>query len=216
MEELRHQIGNELTAYLKYYIAQPNANKDLIIKYVNSAIELTDEQLFELMISDLEFTNDPPKEIDCKYGCDHCCRINVDMHDYEATVLKNYLKNNFNQQQLSKIKHKAIQKNNITEKLNHEEKNQHRIVCPLLNQEKGICSVYEARPMRCRSFNSKSVSDCIAAFREMKLKYSKNIWHKPLQIASDIEVGITIGLQYKNRTIVKPKSLENHLVNILE
>ena len=216
MEGLRHQIGNELMAYLKYYIARPRANKDLIIKYVNSSIELNDEELFELMTSELEFTSQPPKEIECKAGCDHCCTINVDVNDYETTVLKKYLKENFDQQELSEIKAKAIQKHNITQDLSNEEKKNQRISCPLLDKEKGICRVYEARPMRCRSFNSKKVADCIAAFREMTLEYSKNIWHKPLQIAADIEAGIAIGLQHKNRAVVKPKSLENHLVNILE
>ena len=217
MAKLRHKLGNSIDAYLNYYGSQPNANKGLIIKFINLSIELDHNELFEEIKKQLEFTSNPPKEIECKNGCSHCCSMNVYIFDFEASIIADYLQDNFTEAEIEEIKQKANQKNETTSQLSYQDKINYRFPCSLLNQETGSCRVYDVRPTKCRAFNSTSVANCIAAIVELKKIKSNSIWKEALQTGKDIEIGVSLGLMYKNKdSKTRQNTLEYQISKALE
>ncbi|AXX95692.1 YkgJ family cysteine cluster protein [Arcobacter ellisii] len=66
----------------------------------------------------------------CQKGCSHCCKIPVDVSELEIK----YIERN------TEYKRQNIEKINTND------------YCPFLNQDKGICSIYQFRPLVCRTF----------------------------------------------------------------
>ncbi|WP_419782326.1 YkgJ family cysteine cluster protein [Malaciobacter marinus] len=65
----------------------------------------------------------------CQKGCAHCCKIKVSISELEAEYIK------------INTKFKSKQSNNDLDDY-----------CPLLNLDTGLCSIYEFRPLSCRTF----------------------------------------------------------------
>lgn len=89
------------------------------------------------------------KRITCKKGCSFCCHDDIKMTSFEADYL------------LDHIKKKGIKHNRSLVKVQNRAKDFSKLKfnkkkCPLLGEE-GECTVYEARPMICRIYNSTSL-----------------------------------------------------------
>jgi len=99
-----------------------------------------------------------PVPIACHAGCDHCCHRVVFSTDLEAMAAAIHI-----QQRFSNAQKEALE-GNLAEYAKHigpkmgRDLGLDRRPCPLL--EDGLCSIYEVRPISCRSQFSASVEAC--------------------------------------------------------
>jgi Fe-S-cluster containining protein len=82
-------------------------------------------------------------QISCKRGCAHCCHLNVDLTKPEAEYIISYCEEN--NIEIDKAKFKA--QLNLTQDNRHLSKDS---ACPFLKNNE--CSIYEARPIACRTY----------------------------------------------------------------
>jgi len=77
----------------------------------------------------------------CKKGCNHCCKIDVDVTKVEALYIERFT---------GKTMHRKRKRSQG-----------HRTACPLLGADE-TCSVYEYRPFNCRTFHALDDPDLCA------------------------------------------------------
>lgn len=142
---------------------------------------LTQKSLFEslekmynavdgLIYSLGEFAKKQGQNIDCKKGCDWCCRQPVFALSYEMEYLNAFVKNNFDSKSQNEIKTRAEKKNNKLKSLSDVDLLNSKLPCPLLVD--GSCIAYEARPMACRIYLSTDVNTCLAFYKNPESKNS--------------------------------------------
>jgi Fe-S-cluster containining protein len=81
----------------------------------------------------------------CSKGCSFCCSGDIPVSSSEASIIISYIKRDnikIDYSQLTKQKNKSIDKLKFADKK-----------CSLLDKA-GLCSIYEYRPVVCRTFNS--------------------------------------------------------------
>lgn len=160
----------------------------------------------------------PQYSIDCKSGCGFCCYLHVDIFDFEAIALRDYIKTKYSKAEIAEIKARAYDKHQRTKDLDQKEKQQLRIACPLLGKDHK-CMAYESRPLNCRKMFSADVNFCREGYENPKPGQKNLFWQDPWSVGLDIETGLTIGYLSKTGTMderkSKIKSLEEHLVNKL-
>jgi Fe-S-cluster containining protein len=125
----------------------------------------------------------------CKKGCAYCCHQSVFVLPHEAFYLFIYLKTICNKETLDDLKNKILEKNVITSVMDFKSILRNTKPCPFL--ENNICSVYEARPMACRLFQSMDVRSCIVERNnptEMD-KYAR-LYELPLRVGRMMNEGI--------------------------
>lgn len=100
----------------------------------------------------------------CSKGCSHCCSLYLECTPVEAELIRRHLKETRTEEELMEIKSyiDKINNNVRTADSPHNMKEEelrnmyHKYLkennpCMFLNGE-GACSIYEVRPLRCRSF----------------------------------------------------------------
>lgn len=117
----------------------------------------TINELTETFIQRTKTEGNPPE---CKKGCSFCCHQTVLASSYELLYLADFLKKKFPAKLLDGIKYKADKKAVITSKLELDKLLKYKMPCPLLHTQGGFCMAYQARPMACRIYLSKSVKSC--------------------------------------------------------
>lgn len=71
--------------------------------------------------------------VSCNKGCSHCCHMDVQLSPLEASLIQMHT--------------------GITMQLGNQLSTGHRDACPFLASD-GACSVYQVRPMVCRTFHA--------------------------------------------------------------
>ncbi|MCF8360180.1 MAG: YkgJ family cysteine cluster protein [Prolixibacteraceae bacterium] len=97
---------------------------------------------------------------DCKMGCLYCCHQTVLATPPELFYLTDFIKKKFQGNVLNSIKEKARAKMAKTGKMKLDKLLNYKEPCPLLHPTGGYCRAYQARPVACRIFLSKSVKSC--------------------------------------------------------
>ena len=113
--------------------------------------------LFDSMLEELEL--DPP--LACKTGCIHCCYNQVALTEPEALFLGLHLLETRDKRQLSELGARTLA---LVESLKGKSwreigMERHRLPCLFL--ENGNCSIYLARPLACRGWNSVNADMCL-------------------------------------------------------
>jgi len=111
-----------------------------------------------------QFAQQQGQQIACKKGCQWCCHQPVFAMDYELDFLKQYIGKNFTPRQQTRIKEKALKKNEALGRLKGDKLLNAKHPCPLLVQ--GVCTAYAARPMACRIYLSSNVDSCRKFYRK--------------------------------------------------
>lgn len=98
------------------------------------------------------------KFTECSKGCAYCCRLPVSTSALEAYYLYGVTSNR------DDIEFVNLEPSSPrTDNSDHE-------YCPFLNQQTGTCTVYERRPLNCRTFASlDGWKECIDPFNEHKM-----------------------------------------------
>ena len=137
-----------------------------------SAQVLTPDSLNELMerlFSAIDHTTnalrtqDPPSApTACKAGCAYCCSVQVQVLAPEILHVLDYLRRTRTKSQLAELEGQVAALDDRIHGLSSTERAKSNVPCALLVD--GNCSVYEARPIICRSGNSSDARRCQAAF----------------------------------------------------
>jgi Fe-S-cluster containining protein len=99
----------------------------------------------------------------CKVGCSWCCRgLKVDAFAHEAVAIAEHLRDTLSEEDLGRVRHKVSEHASRVRDLTVRQRFEAHLPCPLLEDDR--CSVYELRPLRCRSHHSLAASDCETAW----------------------------------------------------
>jgi len=100
----------------------------------------------------------------CKPGCGFCCRgVRVDVTAPEALTIARGFRETLPAAQLAIIRDRVERHAAKLRAMTLEERRREGTPCPLLDEVTNLCSVHDARPMRCRAHHSLDVADCKAA-----------------------------------------------------
>ena len=127
--------------------------------------------LYETVRDALSVFDSLPEELDlnpplaCKSGCIHCCYNQVALTESEAIYLGMYLLETRSKERLADLaeRTRALVDGLQGKKWQDIGMVRHRLPC--LFMENGNCSVYPARPLACRGWNSVNVELCIESNR---------------------------------------------------
>lgn len=97
----------------------------------------------------------------CKAGCGHCCHMRVVATIPEVAALVHFMVTNFPREAITAIRQRVIETSRHTRGMSDEQWGLGHHACPLLVDDK--CSVYVARPLDCRAYNSTDVRLCRVA-----------------------------------------------------
>ncbi|MFW5733860.1 MAG: YkgJ family cysteine cluster protein [Oceanidesulfovibrio sp.] len=114
-------------------------------------------EVFDSLMGELEL--DPP--LACQSGCIHCCYNQVSLTAPEALFLGFHLVETRGPEQLQALEARARALVASLNGKSREEMGMERHLYPCLFLEQGSCSVYPARPLVCRGWNSVNMDMCM-------------------------------------------------------
>jgi hypothetical protein len=129
----------------------------------------------ERSCADMQVEADDRRPIACKSGCSYCCHMRVVATVPEVIALADFIAVNLSAPAIEALRHRVAETDMKTHGLSDEQWGAGRFACPLLVE--GKCSVYAARPLDCRGYNSTSLAACRAA----SLDYGE--WDVPMDNA---------------------------------
>lgn len=133
------------------------------------------------------------KQVDCRKGCYVCCFQTVLVLPYEAFYIVSFIQNNLNKNNRDLIFDRIIKKDNATRKMKVQEFLSYKDPCPLLKN--GICMVYEARPMACRTYLSSSSDGCKTEYDHPKeMNIFPDLYEFPMRAGRMMNAGISAHL----------------------
>jgi Fe-S-cluster containining protein len=99
----------------------------------------------------------------CKPGCAFCCRgVRVDVTAPEALTIARGFRETLSTAHLAVVREHVERHAAAVRAMTLEERYRARTPCAMLDEASNRCSVYDARPMRCRAHHSLSATDCEA------------------------------------------------------
>jgi Fe-S-cluster containining protein len=99
----------------------------------------------------------------CTEGCALCCHVHVEVTVPELAAIRSYLRGALPEPALTAFRERLERHVARTAPMADEARWAARIPCALLD-ERGRCSVYAVRPLRCRAFHSVDADACRLAF----------------------------------------------------
>jgi len=105
---------------------------------------------------------DSPDKPACKAGCFYCCYYKVEVKAHEMLLIHEHMQKNLTSGLRTEILTSAKANAELIRTLSTKEHLSTNIKCPLLIANQ--CSIYEARPFRCRSFHALKVDACEASY----------------------------------------------------
>lgn len=135
----------------------------------------------------------PARSKACGAGCNYCCYLLVEVSVPEVINLVSFINEKFQAAELENLKGRIRDAEHRVHGMNSYERLFAREPCPFLRN--GECSVYAARPLVCRGYNSFNWAICA-----QDLKHSRSwriIPHDEAQknIYSDVVDGLVTGLK---------------------
>jgi len=133
------------------------------------------------------------REPACKAGCHFCCYMRVVATAPEILLIAREIIGTRSSEQLAALTgqlKKNVEKISGLSAMKHAEA---RLPCPLLD-EKGQCSVYEARPLSCRKWASFDASQCEKSFQAPSAKAQVGISSNTYVLGSGLSVGLSEAL----------------------
>jgi len=100
----------------------------------------------------------------CAAGCAYCCHLTVEASAPEVFLIAAHLKQNSSAERLAAIQERVEQTAAKVRGLSPEDRVRAALPCALL--ENGQCAAYAARPLGCRSWNSRDAGACAKVMQE--------------------------------------------------
>ena len=194
-----------------YKIGMQAVNNGLTKESIVEAAKQIYENIDQLTDAFLKLAQQENTTVFCKKGCWWCCYQPVYALSHEVIYLKEFVANNFSNEEQKKIQAKAKEKDAKLEGVNQEALLNSKHACPLLKE--GSCSAYKARPMACRIYLSLNLKSCQDFYEEPNTtaNYPK-IMHFPLQAGRMMNEGFKAALK-QNGYFITEFRIEEGLLN---
>ncbi len=108
--------------------------------------------------------DESPTKPACKAGCAFCCHYKVEVRAHEMLLIKGYMQKHFSPEKIQSVLAEAETNAAIIRTLTPEQHLTTNLKCPMLVDNQ--CSVYPARPFRCRNFHSTDAIACEQSFND--------------------------------------------------
>ncbi len=128
----------------------------------------------------------------CAAGCAHCCHLTVEASAPEVFLLAAHLKSTFSANRLAAVTKRVEQTAAKVRGLSPEERVRADVPCALL--ENGHCTAYAARPLGCRSWNSRDADACAEVRRDGGGDLRPVQDQRPFGIESGVRAGFAAAL----------------------
>lgn len=133
----------------------------------------------------------PPRA--CGAGCAFCCSMRVSASVPEILALADFMRRTFGEDDLHAARERIDRHRAQWEALAPKERLTARIPCPLLVENR--CSVYEARPLCCRGWNSYDATPCEQNHNQPKLGAEAPAFAEQITVAGAISSGLLAALE---------------------
>jgi len=172
---------------IKRYSSDPSVKS---AKKITEALWAWGDQTHEKMILDL---NEHGYAKGCEKTCSYCCYQNVNINVFEAIVITDWIRDNLNENILSKIYEntKSIYNNSIEDTFDSE-RWRRREPCSCLDHENKTCIIYPVRPLECRLAISHDINSCQGNF------YNKATTSITIFPPSEIEINLPEETEFKH------------------
>jgi Fe-S-cluster containining protein len=98
----------------------------------------------------------------CSKGCSYCCHMRAVVTAPEVVRIAAFIEETFSVEEREALARRVAATDEQARGMSDEAWGAARVPCPLLVASE--CSVYQVRPLDCRSYNSRSVAACRNAF----------------------------------------------------
>ncbi len=129
----------------------------------------------------------------CAAGCAYCCHLTVEASAPEVFLIAAHLKAHLPAERLEAVKERVRQTAAAVRGLSPTERVRAAVPCALLVQ--GQCSVYPARPLGCRSWNSRDARACAQVLHDGGGDLRPVQDQRPGGIESGVRAGFAAALQ---------------------
>jgi Fe-S-cluster containining protein len=162
MEKQHRFTGQDPLKQLLFENIQAKLQENPFVQSILPAFE----QIMEfagVIIEQLEASGQSPL-VSCQCGCSYCCHSQVKIIPIEALSIYAYIKQTFNDIEISDLKKRILFFHGLTHEKTLEQRFsiKQKLPCIFLMSEQ--CCIYKARPSICRSWNSLEQSACITAY----------------------------------------------------
>jgi Fe-S-cluster containining protein len=101
------------------------------------------------------------QRVACKRGCGFCCHgVRVDVTAPEALTIARGFRETMPEPFVAVVRERVKRHADAIRTMTIDERYRARTPCPLLDETSQVCTVHDARPMRCRAHHSLDVEDC--------------------------------------------------------
>jgi|GEM_PF-2250001 len=115
------------------------------------------QELFEINAARL-----PSGHLACGAGCASCCNAHVGVEMAEAFVILEYLRRTRSDDTVDDLLARTAARASEVAGLDPATRWAARVPCIFLDPDAGTCTIYEARPLACRGYNSTNRDACEA------------------------------------------------------
>jgi hypothetical protein len=129
---------------------------------------------------------------DCSAGCAFCCHLKVTASPVEVLALADHLRRTLSPERLRALKRKLDETGRRTHGQTTDQRASAKVPCPLLD-DAGLCTGYEARPLRCRGANSSDREACRSAFTEPERDLGIPLYVPQMALADSLSTGLATG-----------------------
>lgn len=106
------------------------------------------------------FTATQANAIACSKGCSACCHTRVEIKALDAIAMARSLALTLTAKECANLQMRCEQQAKYTARMTRNEKFRKQVACPFLKDD--LCSIYDIRPLTCRSYFSTNREICDA------------------------------------------------------
>jgi Fe-S-cluster containining protein len=154
-------------------------------KLADGAAQLIDRLTLEILE---QFGRKPV----CQKGCSYCCHLLVVVTIPEILAIAQHVRENFTLKERETLLRAIDTALAATKGLSRKERMDTRVPCPLLKE--GSCSVYDNRPLPCRSYHSFDVEECKRDFEDPAARHTIGYNNLAASVGATAELGISVAL----------------------
>jgi len=158
------------------------AEKEKAADQVAEAIQARSEEIKNSSfrkLTELRQVNGTLRDVACKMGCNYCCHLQVSCAAPETIRVAEHLKKTRTPRQLSAIVLKMRAHRAYRASLTKKQRSCGNVApCPFLGK-KGECTIYEVRPLVCRTYHSFNVKQCERVFLNPEKRLDVDMFVEP-------------------------------------